>query len=209
MLPPLPEKLMMMLAANTALFGAIALVLWGVEALWRRFGKKTAKVFPGHERMGAMASLGFAVRQMPWIVGVALALSAAATLTARRLGLDLPSQDMLKWLSGDTYSMPIKAAVVAFATIEAPLLEELVFRRFLFRAFLRCMPLWGAAALSGALFALMHCNALVFIPLAFLGGAFAWIYWRTGRIASAMFAHFIFNAINVVLLLSFPELENM
>ena len=197
---------MLMLLANTALFAVVALVFWGVEELWCRFVRREGKKFFVNGRMRLWPSLWFVVRQMPWILAVAIALSATATLVAKRLGLDLPQQDMLKWIVGDTYSALTKTAIIIFAVVEAPFLEEIVFRRFLFRACHRYMPLWPAMILSGGLFALMHANALVFIPLVFVGCSFSWLYWRTGRLTAAMFAHFLFNATNVVLLLSFPDL---
>lgn len=197
---------MIMLAANTALFAVLALVFWGVEELWGRLVRKEGKRFFVNGRMKSLPMLGFVCCKMPWIIAVALALSAASTLFAKWLGLELPAQDMLKWLVGDTYSPMMKTAIVVFALVEAPFLEEIVFRRFLFRACHRCMPLWPAIILSGCMFALMHLNALVFIPLVFVGGAFSWLYWRTGRLTAAMFAHFLFNATNVVLLLLFPEM---
>ena len=40
----------------------------------------------------------------------------------------------------------------------------------------------------------------------FLGGFFAWLYARTRTILAPMTAHFVFNALNLVLLLFFPEL---
>ncbi len=205
-MPPSPEKLMAAFAANTAMFAAVALVFWGIEAAWRRFRGGWGTRFPADGRMDLGGALWFAFRHVPWMLAAAIGLSAAATFAARRLGLDLPQQDMLQWLAGDAYSAKVKAAIILFATVEAPLLEEVVFRRFLFRAFLRAMPLGAAIVLSGCVFALVHANALVFVPLAFLGGAFAWIYWRTGRLAASMFAHFLFNAANVALLLAFPEL---
>lgn len=197
---------MLMLLANTALFTVIALVCWAVEELWGRLVAREGKRFFVNGRMRLCPALGIALRKMPWILGVALALSAGITMLAKWLGLELPTQDMLKWLVGDAYSPIMKTAIVIFVLVEAPFLEEIVFRRFIFRACHRYMPLWPAMILSGCLFALMHCNALVFVPLVFVGGAFSWLYWRTGRLTAAMFAHFLFNATNVGLLLLFPEM---
>lgn len=195
-----------MLMANTALFAMIALVCWGVEELWGRLVAREGKRFFVNSRMRLWPALWFVTRKMPWILAVAIGLSAVATFLAKRFGLELPTQKMLKWFLDDTYAIPVKVAIAIFALIEAPFLEEIVFRRFIFRACHRFMPLWVAIPLSSAVFALMHFNALVFIPLVFVGASFAWLYWRTGRLTAAMFAHFIFNAANVTLLLLFPEM---
>ena len=59
-----------------------------------------------------------------------------------------------------------------------------------------------AALVSGAVFAAVHLHAATFVPLWFLGVAFAWLYWRTGSILAPMFAHFLFNATNLALILA-------
>ena len=59
------------------------------------------------------------------------------------------------------------------------------------------MPVWGAMLLSGFIFAFVHVNAATFIPLWFLGIAFAWLYVRTGTLLAPMAVHFIFNALNL------------
>lgn len=216
-MPPPPEKLLVMFAANTAMFAAVALVLWGVEAAWARFvarSKDSASRWKSEaegrgkrrESQSIPAALLFALRNIPWMLGGALGLSILATVAAKLLGLELPSQDLIAWLTGDAYSAKTKAAIIAFAVLEAPVLEEILFRRFIFRALYRRLPIFPAMLISGCAFALAHSNALVFIPLVFLGSAFAWLYWRTGRIIAPMFAHFLFNAVNVALLLAFPQL---
>ena len=90
--------------------------------------------------------------------------------------------------------------------VQAPLLEEPIFRGVVFRGFCRAMPEWGALLLSGVVFALVHVNASSFVPLTFLGVFFAWLYWKSGTILAPMTAHLLFNATNLVLLLFFPEL---
>ena len=81
------------------------------------------------------------------------------------------------------------------------------FRGIVFRGFASALPFWGAALLSGAVFALVHVNAASFVALWFLGVAFAWLYARTGTILAPMTAHVLFNAANLLLLVFFPELS--
>ena len=61
-------------------------------------------------------------------------------------------------------------------------------------------PLVSALA-SGAMFAIVHLHAATFVPLWFLGVAFAWLYWKSGTIMSSMLCHFIFNLVNFSLCL--------
>ena len=68
------------------------------------------------------------------------------------------------------------------------------------------MPVWAAMLLSGFVFALVHVNAVTFIPLWFIGVAFAWLYSKTGTILAPMLVHFIFNLVNLCLAFLFPEM---
>ena len=81
-------------------------------------------------------------------------------------------------------------------------MEEPLFRGIVFRGLAKSMPIWAAMAVSGFLFALIHVNAATFVPLWFLGVAFAWLYWKTNSILAPMTAHFLFNLLNLVLVLS-------
>ena len=58
---------------------------------------------------------------------------------------------------------------------------------------------------SGFLFALVHVNAVSFIPLWFFGIALAWLYYRTGRLLAPMLTHFLFNLVSVATLLLTTE----
>ena len=91
----------------------------------------------------------------------------------------------------------------SFLLIEAPLLEELLFRGVLFGGLTKIMPVWGAMLLSGFLFAVIHVNAATLIPLWFLGVAFAWLYARMGTLLAPMVVHLTFNAVNLAFCLFF------
>ena len=58
-----------------------------------------------------------------------------------------------------------------------------------------------SALVSGAVFAAVHFHAATFLPLWFLGVAFAWLYWKSGTVFSSMLCHFLFNLVNLVLCL--------
>lgn len=210
MTPPQPGTLLKMFALNAAVFAALALVFFGIEKAWkaakRARGGAACAPFPGHPVASVRDSLTLAFCTIAWAVGGAIALSAAVLGIADAFGIELPSQDLMQWLKGDDFSPLMKALVVAYAVSEAPLLEELVFRRFIFRALIGPLGMWRAAAASAAIFAAVHLNALSFLPLVFVGGAFAWLYWRTGRLWTAMLAHFGFNTANAALVFLFPEL---
>ena len=96
--------------------------------------------------------------------------------------------------------------LVLFAVVLAPLYEELLFRRVLFGRFIEAGRPWLGLVLSSVAFALMHevpglsANPpLAVVQLlavyAFMGGVFAWLYWRTGTLWAPIAAHALNNAL--------------
>ncbi len=158
---------------------------------------------------------------LKWFLPVTLAAMGLAWVSeqvASLLGYDPPPQDLVRLFSDPNAAWRVKAKFAALAVIVAPILEELVFRMGLFNLFLRlrrklvspglpngsggraAFPLFSALA-SGAIFAAVHFHAATFVPLWFLGVAFAWLYWKGGTIRSPMLCHFLFNAVNLTLCL--------
>lgn len=206
---PSAGQVALMLFINAALFCTIALLFWGAEALWNRvfFPKRVPTAFPPHGRLSARAALAFTGRHAGWIIGLVFALTMALTSLADALGIELPKQELIIWLTSPDFPVSAKVAIIVFAVLQAPLVEELIFRRFLFRALLRGTgKVLPAFVLSGLAFGLVHGNLAAFLPISVLGGLFAWVYYRTGRIWTSMLCHASFNAISVVLALLFPEL---
>ncbi|MGY8671912.1 MAG: CPBP family intramembrane glutamic endopeptidase [Verrucomicrobiia bacterium] len=87
------------------------------------------------------------------------------------------------------------------AIVFAPLMEEVVFRGVLYPALKfrghRIAALWGTALF----FALMHGNALSFVPLTVLGLAFVALYEWKGNLLISIVAHSTFNAVNFILII--------
>ena len=133
---------------------------------------------------------------------VAIGLNwASGEILSRLMDVDLSDQDLVKFLTSNTLSLRGKSLLFSFLVIEAPLLEELLFRGVLFGGLTKIMPVWGAMLLSGFLFAIIHVNAATLIPLWFLGVAFAWLYVRTKTLLAPIAVHLVFNATNLLLLL--------
>ena len=135
---------------------------------------------------------------------IALGLNwASGELLSRLTDLDLSDQDLVKFITSNTLSLRSKVLLFLFLLIEAPVLEELLFRGVLFGGLTKIMPLWPAIILSGLIFAFIHVNAATLIPLWFLGVAFAWLYVRTDTLLAPMAVHFTFNAVNLAFCLFF------
>lgn len=107
---------------------------------------------------------------------------------------------------GRSLTNPVEAATVGqsvwinliFVAVLAPILEELVFRKLLCD---RLLPLGEgyAVVLSGAIFGLVHGNFFQFFYAFLIGGFFALVYIKTGRIRYSILYHGIINLLGGVL----------
>jgi membrane protease YdiL (CAAX protease family) len=97
-------------------------------------------------------------------------------------------------------SAGLLALMIFIACIGAPITEELVFRAGLFRYARTRLPRWAAFLLPALLFGALHFNLASFAPLVVLGIIFSHAYERTGRIATTMVAHALFNLLTIGLI---------
>jgi membrane protease YdiL (CAAX protease family) len=89
----------------------------------------------------------------------------------------------------------LRHAMSAIAT--APLVEEIVFRGFLYK-FLRGRTRPSvAAAVAAVAFAIMHCSVLAFPGMVIFGLCTVKIYERSGGILATVLVHSAFNAIGL------------
>ena len=197
------KTLLILLGYNTLFFGGLFLILWVSTFFGRaRSPSGPPDIPPGRARSpsGPLLPLLSAIP----ICLIALGLNwASGELLSRLAGIDLSDQDLVKVVASNTLSPGGKAILYSFLLLEAPLLEEPLFRGVTFGGLAKIMPVWLAMLLSGFLFAFVHVNAATFIPLWFLGIAFAWLYVRTRALLVPMAVHFTFNAVNLILCLFF------
>ena len=218
------NTLLLLLGYNTLFFGGLFLILW-VSTFFttrpQREGERPREPQREGERPREPQREGERPREPPAnrssrdyvryallsalpICLIAFGLNwACGELLSRLANIDLADQDLVKVVVSNTLSPSGKALLYAFLLLEAPLLEEPLFRGIIFGGFSKIMPVWLAMALSGFLFALVHINAATLIPLWFLGVAFAWLYVRTGTLLASMAVHFTFNAVNLAFCLCF------
>ena len=199
------KTLLLLLGYNTLFFGGLFLILW-VSTLFQKRNWDNGHLARckhwDNGRLARCAKLTL-LSALP-ICLIAFGLNwASGELLSRLANIELADQDLVKVVASNTLSPGGKALLYAFLLLEAPLLEEPLFRGVIFGGFSKIMPVWLAMALSGFLFAFVHVNAATFIPLWFLGIAFAWLYVRTGTLFAPMAVHFIFNAVNLTFCLFF------
>jgi membrane protease YdiL (CAAX protease family) len=122
----------------------------------------------------------------------------------------LPLGDLSSWLTGrdlvppavvDAYRSARDSGTLALLAIAlvvaAPLMEELLFRGFLFPGYARSrLGPWGAIVLTSAAWAVMHVQyeAFYLIHIFLLGCAFGWLRWRSGSTLLTVILHAIVNA---------------
>lgn len=82
--------------------------------------------------------------------------------------------------------------ILLVAVLIAPIVEELLFRKFLLDR-VACFGQCTAVLMSGGLFALAHGNFYQFFYAFALGVIFAYVYLRTGRIRYTIALHMLVN----------------
>ncbi|WP_282802390.1 CPBP family intramembrane glutamic endopeptidase [Secundilactobacillus kimchicus] len=95
-------------------------------------------------------------------------------------------------------SSPWTFYLLAFsATFLSPVVEELLFRGYLFNAFFKKDQLWLPVVVSGVVFSLAHAssNPVSFLIYALLGAILMWVYRQTDNLATSISLHFLNNFI--------------
>lgn len=87
--------------------------------------------------------------------------------------------------------------VIAIIAIIAPLIEEVFFRGFVFQTMLKAWPKWLAFIASAAVFAGIHLEFQVFMPLFLLGLVLNWMFYKSGSLYPGIFFHIVNNSIAI------------
>jgi membrane protease YdiL (CAAX protease family) len=141
-----------------------------------------------------------ALRQGVWGYGVAVALFA---LVALAVGDDLsgllPAQVGARGLQ--TVNLTL---YFALTVLVAPLVEEVLFRGFLFAGLRQSLNLPAAALLSSMVFGAAHLGLAVWsmAAVAVMGAFFAYLYERTGSLWPPVVAHTLHNLLAFVVVLA-------
>ena len=157
-----------------------------------------------------MQRLKTVLKAWPVITIVAMFLSFATKELAYSLfDITLLSQSsvkLVKMIAGFNMQFLLFAVSVL---ILAPVLEEVIFR-FLFWKLPEPKRIWLAAIPSSILFVAAHYLQMpwpdnAFVALFFFGMAQCWVYKTTGRLWCPILTHALFNATNLILVLTLPE----
>ncbi|MGI8595289.1 MAG: CPBP family intramembrane glutamic endopeptidase, partial [Solirubrobacteraceae bacterium] len=127
-----------------------------------------------------------------------LALTAAYLAFMQALGVKVDSQDELPKELGADESTVALVLVGVLVTVAAPIAEELFFRGFFFTALRRWKGVGVAAAITGAVFGLIHVGSSppeFLAPLALFGVLLCLLYWRTGSLFPCIVLHAVNNSV--------------
>jgi membrane protease YdiL (CAAX protease family) len=189
---PAHELVALDLALQTGLSGALAL------GLIQRLGRKQSDARPlwAALRISPAFGKGGVGAAAIWVVGGLagglLVVLGAELVQATLFGLPEAPQHALD-LFQKLRSPFETVAFAATAGLLAPLVEEVLFRGFLFRNLRDVMGGWLACLVSGLAFALVHLDAGRILPLAALGAWLAYLFERSGSLAVPIGVHGLWN----------------
>jgi membrane protease YdiL (CAAX protease family) len=144
-----------------------------------------------------LTAVGFIIVVLP----VVLLLQAASIHALEKLGWPVEDQAAVKLVT-DANSLWMTVYLGVFTIVIAPVAEEFIFRGMLFPFVKRLgFPKLAWFGVS-FLFALIHADKAIFIPLFALALALTWLYEKTDNLLAPITAHALFNAVNFVMLLS-------
>jgi membrane protease YdiL (CAAX protease family) len=125
-------------------------------------------------------------------------------INQRLFGGGSSKQSIVEFFSGSR-TMQERVMIIIFAVAVAPIVEEFVFRFFIYGVLKRYVGCLLAVILSSLLFAAAHAHFPSFVPLFVLGSCFAIAYEWSGSILVSMTMHSLFNSLTLVAL-AFPEM---
>jgi membrane protease YdiL (CAAX protease family) len=133
------------------------------------------------------------------LLPVALGLQQVSAVVLTKLGWP-PEEQIAVTLLANTKSWGMRIYLGVFAVMLAPVAEEFIFRGMLY-PFVKQLG-WPRLAWIGVsfVFALIHDDAVTFVPLFVLALALTWLYEKTDNLLAPIAAHSLFNGANLVLL---------
>jgi membrane protease YdiL (CAAX protease family) len=133
------------------------------------------------------------------ILPVAWLLQNLSISALTRLGWP-PADQTAVALMASAKSPWLEIYLGAFAVVLAPVAEEFIFRGMLFPVVRQLgYPRLAWFGVS-ALFAFIHFDLAIFLPLFTLALALTWLYEKTGNLLAPVAAHSLFNTANLIVL---------
>lgn len=140
-----------------------------------------------------------AVGTLVVVLPAAWALQWASLELMEKFHVKAQTETAVSLLTGAT-SLPEQIYLGFFAVVIAPVAEEFIFRGVLFTFIKQIGFPKTAWIVVSFLFAAIHADVAIFVPLFMLALVLTWLYERTESLAAPIFTHALFNAANLVLL---------
>lgn len=121
-----------------------------------------------------------------------------------KLGVKIENQEILKMFISDGWFKVIILSIIA--VIFAPVVEEFIFRNYLYRIIKKRTGQILSAIITSTLFAILHFNLAGIVSFFGLGIYNCYLYEKYGYRAAVM-NHFIFNLISVIFIIIFKALN--
>jgi membrane protease YdiL (CAAX protease family) len=160
----------------------------------------------GLRRLGAGRVLATVILFMLPTLVIVMSTSSAVTLWLEGFWPNLTRQESVEAFRKSNDPLA-KTLLVIAAAIVAPIVEEILFRGFIYGVIKRFTDGYFAALCSALLFAVIHFHIGSMIPLAVLALVFCAAYERTGSLAVPILMHAFFNGTSIALMLFFPDLK--
>ena len=125
-------------------------------------------------------------------------------ITQQLFGGGSSKQNIVEFFSGSR-TIQQRMMIIVFAIAIAPIVEEFLFRFFIYGVLRRYFGRLLGVTFSALLFAAAHAHLPSFAPLFVLGSCFAIAYEWSGSILVAMTMHSLFNSLTLTAL-AFPEI---
>ena len=122
---------------------------------------------------------------------------------AHACGVPVPPQEPLQRLAHEGFAMPGIGAMLFGVVLVAPVLEEAVFRGYVFTALDRRVPRWVAHLLTAAMFGAVHGLAYA-LPIGVLALYFGWLRAKHGSLLPSILAHSVHNALVAAVTIAWP-----
>ncbi len=175
--------------------GVLAVVacaaIWPPRVPWR----------PLAARRGLLGYVPFA---LVWLVFVVVYLRIA-----NACGFVIPPQPTLETMATQGTAMPGFVLAVFGIVVVAPVVEEVLFRGYLFTALDLVLPRWATQIATATVFGLLHGPAYA-LPIGVLSLYFGWQRAKNGSLLPSILAHAVHNGLTVAVTVLWPgHLEHL
>lgn len=172
---------------------------FGARLVWRRYRHRLDVLGVTGRRFWRNVGIGLLATFAMWPCVLIVRLTAFKIMQALNLPLTYnPAIEIIG--EGRSVGMLLLAGLCAGTVI--PVIEEFLFRGFLYGALRRSMGAAASIVLSAAIFAAFHLNPVDFFPLFVAGVFMAYLFEKTRSLVACSVVHILLNSSAMVVVLT-------